>query len=85
MKKLKMIMIFSVIMLFYSSAFIFAEITFSGSLNTLLTSYIALPYEDDRFDSLLNPGNFLEVRDLQLTQDFTLKIEGSDGTSAFSV
>jgi len=85
MKKIKAIMIFSVVLVLYSSIFTFADTTFSGSLNTLLTSYIAIPYEDDRFDSLLNPGNFLQVHDLQLTQDFTLKIEGSDDTSAFSL
>jgi len=59
--------------------------SFGGSIKTSLIYNIAFPYEEDRFDNLINPGNFLDIHDIQLTNYFTGKIEGADETSSFSL
>ncbi|MBN2533174.1 MAG: hypothetical protein JXB88_09800 [Spirochaetales bacterium] len=63
----------------------FSQLEFSGNIKINLSYFPAFPYEDDRFDSLINPDNFLSVHDIQLMDYVTAKIEGKDDTSSFAV
>ena len=61
------------------------ELFFSGSLKTNLTYFPAFPYEDNRFETLINPDNFLGFHDIQLTNLITVKMEGNDEKSFFAL
>ncbi|MBN1700058.1 MAG: hypothetical protein JW881_21285 [Spirochaetales bacterium] len=64
-----------------SVSFIYADVGFSGDLTLSLTSYLAFPYNDERFDTLINPGNYAGVKDLSLSHTITAKLDGSDEAS----
>lgn len=64
---------------------VFPQPGFSGSIRTNLAYFPAFPYEDDRFDTLINPGNFLNIHDIQFINYCTAKIEGQDDTSSFAL
>jgi hypothetical protein len=62
-----------------------AEILFSGSLKTTLSLLLEFPYEDDRFDTLINPGNVLGVHDLQAANYLVTKLEGEENNTFFGL
>jgi hypothetical protein len=83
MKKISLILFITLI----GTVHIHAEVGFSGDVTVSLTSLLAFPYDDERFDTLLNPGNVMGIKDLLLTHRVIAKLNGSDErrTSSFSL
>ncbi|MBN2439916.1 MAG: hypothetical protein JXJ04_01165 [Spirochaetales bacterium] len=81
MKKLNLLVVL-VLFIHLSSH---GNVIFSGSLKTNLSLFLAFPYDDDRFDTLINPNNFLGMHDIQGAHYLLTKIEGEDEKSFFSL
>ena len=74
-----------VLCIFCTLSTVSAEIIFSGSLKTTLSLFLSFPYDDDRFASLINPGNVLGVHDVQAANYLVTKLEGEEGDSFFAL
>jgi len=61
----------------------FAETSFSGNTQVTTTIYPTKDYTSDRFESLLNPDNMMDLHDVSLNLSFTAKISAEGDNGAF--
>ncbi len=62
----------------------FSDLSFSGQANLDLSLFPVLEHDAGRFESPLNPGNVMEVRDLNLGTGLHFKLSSQEQKSAFA-
>ncbi len=58
----------------------FSDVTISGDTSVSTTILPVINYSQDRFDSLLNPNNIMELHDVSFSSEFIGKVSGSGGS-----
>ncbi|RKX83993.1 MAG: hypothetical protein DRP57_06770 [Spirochaetes bacterium] len=74
---------FVLILLSFLNLTAFAETSFSGNTQVTTTIYPTKDYTSDRFESLLNPDNVMDLHDVSLNLSFTAKISAEGDNGAF--
>ncbi len=62
-----------------------AEVFFGGELELGFVAYPAFPYEDDRFDSPLNPENSQGLRDISAITNVLARLAGESENTDFAL
>ncbi len=78
MRRVKWLVLFMVVLL--SVVPCFSDVVVSGDTSVSVTILPVTDYSSDRFDSLLNPNNMMELHDVSFSPRFVGKISASGGS-----